>query len=457
METSPESLIRTLDSVVKLHIAVLTASAALLLIAISSDSTSRLNQAQAVIRSLPIPRQDSLTTASVRAADQAYHSFLQQISDTIRVLVDERRVSPAFPSMLRIPMDRSITALEFENPNPEILAESALASSLDLFLPPRHAPLREQVDYLSDVRNHFFLLPNPDSLAEQLRRGIPSWCGTCEILSSLAIGRDSTVLAWAFVKDTMTASVAISLTDQSWSTSRSQRISLELLRAHFPPRSLTSKIAPWGGGGIAELDLEFSRDSLDSALARWDSLVQAWPAFASEYASLSPSEALARLDAEIAEERRSLSLLGLSLDEQLATIGGPLLLGLALVYLLLLVLHTSRMSSSGAIVREYPWPPLFHGLGGTISNLVMLVVIPAAGLGAFAVRVVSVEGTIRQPDTVSHWLGITMSLIGVLVATATAWHVQQMRKRHSLGNAGEPEAAPTSPRPRKRVRKPRAQ
>jgi hypothetical protein len=77
-----------------------------------------------------------------------------------------------------------------------------------------------------------------------------------------------------------------------------------------------------------------------------------------------------------------------AIDEQLAAIAAPASLLLVMLYLYFHVLRIAGMKASNlALLSEYPWAPLFGGEAGRISGLGTTLLLPAASLAVFCVRV----------------------------------------------------------------------
>ena len=140
-----------------------------------------------------------------------------------------------------------------------------------------------------------------------------------------------------------------------------------------------------------------------------------------EIRDMSRAEAIRYTEERGRASAASLSLFGLSVNEQLASIGGPLVLWLGLAYLLIHLQHLGRISNTNtALLQSYPWPPLFPGVGGAIASAVLLVIIPLAALVRFSLRVQSTIAS-SQGDELRYTF--IQLLAGAAVLTGLAAHI----------------------------------
>ncbi|HEX2091385.1 MAG TPA: hypothetical protein VHG28_03245 [Longimicrobiaceae bacterium] len=107
-------------------------------------------------------------------------------------------------------------------------------------------------------------------------------------------------------------------------------------------------------------------------------------------------ESVGRLDLQRAQSKlrrlrdesmQTVSVFGVSINERLAAIAGPLLVLLALTYLHSHLEHLRRhVPGSESQVSSYPWVPLFPGATGRTSSLVAFLALPIGTIGLLLIR-----------------------------------------------------------------------
>lgn len=112
-------------------------------------------------------------------------------------------------------------------------------------------------------------------------------------------------------------------------------------------------------------------------------LQHVWP----EIRFMKRDEAIRDVEAKASKSRQTVSLLGLTIDEDLATMGGPLAFLISMAFLFLHIRHIRSITEiAPELLRHYPWPLLFPGLGGQVAAMLLFIIIPGAALGSFLVR-----------------------------------------------------------------------
>jgi hypothetical protein len=127
-----------------------------------------------------------------------------------------------------------------------------------------------------------------------------------------------------------------------------------------------------------------------------------------DLADRTPEDAVFFLETQLAANEQKISFLGLSLDERIAVVIGPIFLLLALLYMRVYVTHLLRIAplDESALVREYPWPLLFPRATGVCLSVLVLIILP----GVCGVLMVFRATTLESGRATTVLVAITTTL-----------------------------------------------
>lgn len=401
-----------LDTIRHLQTAVLVLAAALLALALTPNDAARYDGALKTLRAMPRLRRDPVLEAARVQNQAAYKEFFARVDTaahgvgTAVTFGDE----PGGHGSIR-PRKRV-----------EFFEERFLAAQAG-------DTLEDEVQFYRGIRERLRSLPEPEQVTklltdEQQARPTRQWQ-----FSGYSTDIWRIQLFWHFASDRLPQEIAyldpVPHTFHGSATPTSDRMNAELLRTVFPEVDVPSFSDFHGDRRNAALQRITSLTELDK-----EGLAEVWE----DLRDLSRAEAIKEAGERSRSATRSLSLVGVDIDERLATFGGPLALWLALLYLLLHIVHLRRLAEADdSLLKTYPWPPLFAGWAGAASSAVLLILFPTAAVVRFARRVA--EGLAYGDDP--RRLAYVGALAAAVGLTGLAAHATARR----LPRAAMPESA----------------
>ena len=421
-----------LDAIRTLQTGVLLLSATLLALSLTPNLAPRYVAATAVLRELPALPRDAATVA-VRARNQQEYQRLQAAIDSISV-------HPA-PGVTMKPWSTLGLHVSFPSYSGD--------PSFDFQPAPVTESLADEQRFYRGVLRRIQLLPDSDAFAAYIRQRLPAWRPVTGVVSLDLMSEGEFNITWRVrdrVDSTKTSTIRFQTADSAqkgvpvianpddstkvWalrpgsSFGASERLNEELLSTVFSDWSASGR----GYFGYLNVNraamrkippLAFIEDTLrgnDRAGGVWN-----------EIRDMSRTDAIRYTEERGRASSASLSLFGLSVNEQLASIGGPLVLWLALGYLLIHLQHLKRIAGTDeALLQRYPWPPLFPGVAGATASAVLLVIIPLSALVRFALRVRDTVGASQGSESRYQLVQV---LAGAAVLTGVVAHVAARRIR----------------------------
>jgi hypothetical protein len=420
-----------LDAIRTLQTGVLLLSATLLALSLTPNLAPRYMAATTALRAFPALPRDAATVAA-RARNQQEYERLVGAIDSIA-----QHPAPG------VTMKMSPSGLQFRSPfnnDPTFGFQSN----------PLTESLAAEQRFYRGVSGRIRLLPDTAAFATFIRRRLPAWrpiIGELRLNSVSTSDFELTLEIRDSIDGAKNVNIPLQTADSAENGdpilvsraepfdprvprhesdfSTSLRLNGELISTIFSDRNPPSfagstNFMVLNGAEIEKIRLfAFVEDTLYARDRNGD----LW----SEIRDMSRAEAIRYTEERGRASATSLSLFGLSVNEQLASIGGPLVLWLALGYLLLHLQHLGRIAGTDTeLLQRYPWPPLFPGVAGATASAVLLVIIPLAALVRFSLRV---QSTIASSPGDEQRYALIQLLAGAAVLTGLAAHVAARRIR----------------------------
>lgn len=240
---------------------------------------------------------------------------------------------------------------------------------------PESARLEDIVTFLDDIASTSDPVIDASALIDHLMRELPSSCAPCTLAGAHikpipgVKERVDVRLQMSDAKQRPVETVLKDVATRSDGAAAIEAVSRYVMKGILAPNYDSSDEAAWRSYVYGR---QFHAD-----------LAPAWE----EIRRLRRQDAVTDITAKMQKSRQTMSLFGISIDEDIAVVAGPLFL-LGVAALLLAHVSNFRSLAQGApeAVARYPWPPFFAGRLGLASSVCLTVVLPLAALAAFEVR-----------------------------------------------------------------------